>query len=120
MPCAVPVSVIQDETRAQLNAHRLRQGRVYMRSGDACSRKGQGAMAAVTGSRPTVVGGPAVLVAVVMGLTVPGWVLPTTYKVLPSAVTAMYAGSPGEKIARLAVLVEVRIGITVPSHWSAT
>src|ERR1700733_13020765 len=65
------------------------------------------------GSAPTWMGGPAVLVAVAIGVTVPE-VRFTTYAVALSGVIAIADGLPPTWIGRPAVLPAVSIGVTVP------
>lgn len=63
------------------------------------------------GPIPTVIAGPAVLVAVRIGVT--ELVPPVTYTVLPLGVIAMPKGWFPTVMAGPAVLVAVRIGVTV-------
>src|SRR6185437_6423085 len=71
-------------------------------------------MAIPSGNLPTLIGLPALLVAVLIGITAPvGW-SPSTYAVFPSGVITMLVGLavPGSLISRPALLVAVRIGVT--------
>ena len=60
-----------------------------------------------------MIGFPAVLVAVLIGVTVPD-VKSATYTVLPSGVIAIGPGCTPTLMARPGVLVLVAIGVTVP------
>jgi hypothetical protein len=66
-----------------------------------------------------VIGVPAVLVAVRIGVTVPKPLL-ATWTVLPSGVIAMSSGTLPVLIAVPAVLVAVAIGVTVSEPELAT
>jgi hypothetical protein len=70
-------------------------------------------MAMDMGYLPTVIGGPAVPLAVVIGVTVPEVVL-TTYTVLPLGVMAIAAGSRPTVMAGPGLFVAVSMGVTVP------
>src|ERR1700722_6625694 len=73
-----------------------------------------GVMATSHGSVPALIGAPAVLLAVAMGVTVPSSKL-TTSAVAPSGVTAMALGSIPTDIGVPAVLEAMSIGVTVLS-----
>ena len=62
---------------------------------------------------------PAVLVAVLIGVTVPEFAF-ATYTVLPFGVTASATGPAPTVIGLPAVLVAVLIGVTVPEPKFAT
>ncbi len=62
---------------------------------------------------PTLIGWPALLVAVEMGVTTPAPTL-TAYTVFPSGVTAIANVPPLTLIGWPAVLVAVEIGVTMP------
>src|SRR5215469_5338762 len=68
-------------------------------------------MAIWDGSSPTRIALPGLLVAVLIGVTVPELSL-TTYAVFPSGVIAMATGEPLTGMGLPAVLVAVLIGVT--------
>ena len=75
-----------------------------------------GVIAMAVGEDPTGIGAPAVLVAVLIGVTVPDpWL--TTYAVLPSGVIAMATGEDPTGIGAPAGAVAVLIGSTA-DPWS--
>jgi hypothetical protein len=80
-----------------------------------------GVIAMAEGLLPTVIGAPAVLVAIVIGVTVPDpCPVPATYAVFPSGVIAIALGYPPSAIGAPAVPVAVVIGVTVPEPEFAT
>jgi hypothetical protein len=78
-------------------------------------------IAIALGYPPSAIGAPAVLVAVVIGVTVPEYSpSPMTYTVFPSGVIASPAGNPLTAIGAPAMPVAVVIGVTVPEPEFAT
>src|ERR1022692_4307080 len=74
---------------------------------------GYGVIAMETGKSPTLIALPALLVAVLIGVTVPETAL-ATLAVIPSGVIALATGSLPILMALPTVLVAARISVTVP------